>query len=470
MSTPESNVFPVDISDSTEASGDALTSALGSVVNPPTTAEAQSYARKILQKSLSGGPEEGEASLFKDLHTNAENARQALQEARARLMQQQITPREQQMARLAAAFAPTKTGVFGEGLENQFGTEHDLLTQKRQFEAQKGQQDLGLATQLQGVDANVLQAKLALQKIHESQQNTLAGKALTVLGRSISPTKNPGTGANSPIGKMVTDRLGPNALQTPEGQALFDKLLQQKDPAQSGTLNQHDIDLLGDRYYETGQIPAVGMGKDATALRQQIIHSATQRATGLREPLTDTSGQGASAAIAGNAATLKATGATLLDMSKRTAIADASEHTASTNLDLAYNLMTKADQSGSPLINSIQNKIRSGLLGDPDVSAYVNALTTASNEYARVVSMAMGAQGITDAARKEGHDLFNPSLAPDQLRHNLEVARKEMANRTASLHEEITHAKRSLYGIPKPDKGSSPGEGSQDHPDPLGIR
>ena len=162
----------------------------------------------------------------------------------------------------------------------------------------------------------------------------------------------------------------------------------------------------------------------------------------------DANGNGASAAITGNAATNKANTGMLTDMTKRAAVADASEETANNNLQLAQHYMTAADQTGSPIVNAIQNKIRSGVLGDPDVSAYTNALTTAANEYARVISMATGAQGITDAARAEGARLFNPSLAPAQLAQNIQVAQQEMANRTGALHTQIAKGKQNLFSGP----------------------
>lgn len=149
---------------------------------------------------------------------------------------------------------------------------------------------------------------------------------------------------------------------------------------------------------------------------------------------------------AANPTDTKAQTATLVDMTKRTSVADSSEQTALKNLGLAREMLQKADQTGSPLANSIQNKIRSGLFGDPDVSAYQNAISTARNEYARVISMATGAQGITDYAMREGQKLFPDDLAPAQFETNFNVAAREMANRTGSMHDQIAQAKSKLHG------------------------
>lgn len=264
---------------------------------------------------------------------------------------------------------------------------------------------------------------------------------------AVPPGMAPPTVMQTPLGEAQTAAAGANA-QLHTAQATNPAAFH---PGAGATapLSQQAIDLMGDRFFETGQLPSTGMGNAGMELRKQILQSATARATGQRGPLTDQGGNGASAAIIGNAATAGAGKSVVTDMSKRAAIADSSEQTAANNLQLAASYLTKADQTGSPIINTIQNKIRSGVLGDPDVSAYTNALETASNEYARVISMATGASGITDAARAEGQRLFNPNMAPAQLQSNIDVALKEMNNRTGSLHDQIATARKGLFGGPQ---------------------
>jgi len=207
MSAFDAEVSPEDVSDAADNSSDsgsAITSALSSIAIPPTTAEAQSYARKILDRSLSGASESGEQSLFKDLQSNAEGARAALRQARARLLAQQIDPQENRYAQAAAFLAPTRTGTFGENLSNYARTMQEQMAAQRQLEAQKAKGDLDLSLQQQGVDDNLLNARMKLQQLHEQQQGALANHALTTLGRSIS-AKGPGAAAASPFGKIAAD-------------------------------------------------------------------------------------------------------------------------------------------------------------------------------------------------------------------------------------------------------------------------
>lgn len=258
----------------------------------------------------------------------------------------------------------------------------------------------------------------------------------------------------------------PNVRQTPEAAAQtenFKAQAAQHTATAAGTSSLSDDAAYNAavKYNLTGQLPSMGMGQSAAADRKKVLDFAAQQSVNPNwhppswdaaaapgaAPATHPSLANATTPI-GAAATTKANTSMLTDMTKRTAIADSSEETANTNLQLALHYLKGADQTGSPLINAVQNKIRSGLFGDPDVSAYTNALTTAANEYARVISMATGATGITDQARAEGQRLFSPGMAPAQLEANIQVAQQEMANRTGSLHSQVAHAKTSL-GTPQ---------------------
>jgi hypothetical protein len=229
------------------------------------------------------------------------------------------------------------------------------------------------------------------------------------------------------------------------------------------------------KYNHFGVLPPMGMGASAAADRKKVLDfAAFQSVDPNWHPPSWDGPQGAAPPsgtlpptatgappiqhptlataldTAGNASDSKAQTSTLTDMTKRTSIADSSEQTALKNLDVARKALAEADQTGSPLANTIVNKIRGGLFGDPQVSAYHNALSTARNEYARVISMATGAQGITDHAMKEGLKLFPDDLAPAQFESNYAIAQQDMANRTAAMHDQIAKAKATLHGAPAP--------------------
>lgn len=283
----------------------------------------------------------------------------------------------------------------------------------------------------------------------------------------------------------------PPVVESPMGQAKIDasNALAGLHGTQAHNAANPDATSLNDdaafnaaiRYNSTGTMPTLG-GNSAIGDRRKILQFAANLtmnpgwsppswsadgSPGATPPQHPTAAQATAPVV--TAATNKANTSSLMDMTKRTAIADSSEQTAAANLKLAQHYLTNTDQTGSPLINSVLNKIKSGIMGDPDVSAYTNALTTAANEYARVVSMATGAQGITDAARKEGQALFNSNLAPDQIAANIKVALKEMGNRTGSMHTQIHLLQQGIAGGAD-TSAAPPAAGGAPNNDPLGIR
>lgn len=158
-------------------------------------------------------------------------------------------------------------------------------------------------------------------------------------------------------------------------------------------------------------------------------------------------------ATAANPSANKASTAALADMTKRAAVADSSEATTQANLGVVQHYMTDLDPSGAPLWNKIQYALQNNLAGDHDLSAFQTSLTTARDEYARVISMATGAQGITDSARAEGLKLFPDNLSPAMFKGSYDAALQDMSNRTASLHSQIAAQKHNLFtpGAQAPD-------------------
>src|SRR5580692_1430140 len=152
--------------------GKAIAGALGQLVNPTTTDEAKGYARKFLDRNLSGEETEGEAPILTGLEKNAAAARAALQKARQSLMQQQAVAKQNderdRYLQMAQSFgAPTKSGSFFENLSNYAGGERERMQAQQKQAQQFAGQGLNLDMQDSDVDQNVLNARLQLQKLHE---------------------------------------------------------------------------------------------------------------------------------------------------------------------------------------------------------------------------------------------------------------------------------------------------------------
>ena len=140
-------------------------------------------------------------------------------------------------------------------------------------------------------------------------------------------------------------------------------------------------------------------------------------------------------------------------LERQRTLVGAFEKTAIKNMDLAVRLGKKVGRSGSPIVNEGLIAFKKNILGDPDTTAFVNAIIASRTEYAKVLSGATGAAGITDSARTEAKELFDSAFNQETLERVVEVARQEMTNRMDSFAEqkkEFTIGKRKVdFGRPE---------------------
>src|ERR1017187_8666694 len=221
----------------------------------------------------------------------------------------------------------------------------------------------------------------------------------------------------------------------------------------AGEPSQLDIDTMADKYNVTGALPALGMG--ASALRMKILTSAAAAARGERPLVGQTGGPPGGPSAAGgqaaNSASFNSSKSAMAALQKQSALVDAYEKTAGMNLDLANSFVNgpgkTLDETGSPLLNRALLHFQQHITGDPATQQFVNALTTSRDEYARVISAATGAQGITDAGRTEAQNLFPDSISPQQLGPAILTAKQEMENRSQGQHAQLEVLKQHIANI-----------------------
>jgi hypothetical protein len=203
-------------------------------------------------------------------------------------------------------------------------------------------------------------------------------------------------------------------------------------------LDPETMDLVAQDYLKTGKLPPLYRDNQT---KMKIMNRAAQ--------LAKANGDDASAAIIGRQ-TFGANRASLNKVSAQKNMVGAFEKTFQKNLDLALSMSDKVDRTGSPLINKALISWKTGVAGDPETKGYINALTTARDEYAKILSGATGAAGITDAGRKEAEELFSKIDSPETLKYVAEVARQETGNRMTSFDEQINELTGAM-GNAKPD-------------------
>lgn len=174
-----------------------------------TTAEAQTYARKFLDKSLAGN-DQSERAILGEMSANSQRAIQALRQAQQSMMGAQYDPRLKYLAAAQALGEPTKSGSTSEGLGRMFGAAGEQLRNEQQFNLDRMKAILGYQQQIAEAPDAITKAKMELQKLHETQEGPLTKEALQVMGRSIVPGQ---VAASSPNAKVA---LGEGyALGTP---------------------------------------------------------------------------------------------------------------------------------------------------------------------------------------------------------------------------------------------------------------
>jgi hypothetical protein len=321
---------------------------------------------------------------------------------------------------------------------------------------------------------DVVQAFQGLQTLHakqtiqdhnaspEAQQeaaNSIAGKiapAATALPPEyqVAPGARPLVTGESPLGAAQVQNLNATAVLH-DAQATNPAAFGHADQSAgaAGGPSQLDIDTMADKYNITGALPALGMG--ASPLRMKILTSAAAAARGERPLVGQTGappgGPSAAGGQAANSASFNSSKSAMAALQKQSALVDAYEKTAGMNLDLANSFVNgpgkTLDETGSPLLNRALLHFQQHITGDPATQQFVNALTTSRDEYARVISAATGAQGITDAGRTEANNLFPDSISPQQLGPAILTAKQEMENRSQGQHAQLEVLKQHIANI-----------------------
>ncbi len=207
----------------------------------------------------------------------------------------------------------------------------------------------------------------------------------------------------------------------------------------SAGLQGGGLDLAAQTYLQTGTMPS-GLSRVPGA-SLKIVERAAEMAAA--------NGDTAKSAVL-NRQAVSAGKAALSKLTTQKALVGAFEKTAAKNMDLAASLSSQIARTNSPLVNRGIMAFQQGVAGDPETAQFVNALIAARTEYAKVLSGATGAAGITDSARAEANHLFSTATSNETLQAVLKVAKQEMANRMTSFDDQIAEVTASTAGAPVP--------------------
>lgn len=201
-----------------------------------------------------------------------------------------------------------------------------------------------------------------------------------------------------------------------------------------GVLTQGALVNAAAKFNATGQLPPLGMGKQAATQRARILNYAAQLAAG-KTPEEILSTQAAS----------KADQAALTNLEKQSAMIHAFESTALRNGALALRYAIDAGLGSAPIFNKWVNAGRKAT-GDPKIATFQATLDNFIDEYAKVLSGSMGNTPISDAARSSAHSRINSAMSLDQLTQVMGALRNEMENRRSGLEAQRAKLLRSISG------------------------
>ncbi len=317
-----------------------------------------------------------------------------------------------------------------------------------------------------GVDPNAPLPRSAIPRLAAAMAQFESGGSPTAISNR---NNNPGNikAAGGGFRKFDTPQQGQAAMQgllaryMARGQTTIKSIIEGV-PAKSGgpmtikgqpkpedaatPLDAQGLEFVAQQVANGGDMPALGMGKQAAVMRAKIISRAAQIAKG----------NGLSGAdMPGVIADRKANAATLTTLTRMNGQVLQAEGTASRNADQVLRTMDKgAAGSGVPILNAWIQHGRSGVGGSPDVAAFDVAINTLANEYAKVITSSSGGGGVTsDSARHEAMALINRAMTPTQLRSVITQMRTDMGNRKAALTEQINATKTALRAAGSGNQG-----------------
>jgi hypothetical protein len=202
-------------------------------------------------------------------------------------------------------------------------------------------------------------------------------------------------------------------------------------PLPGGAMSEDAKDMAAQMYLQTGNLPSLGMGKDAAELRRDILNRAAALGKGQN--------------VAANKADYGANSAALKQVVGMKNAVEAYESTAGKNLDLFIEQAKNVPDTGIPILNA-PTRALAEKMGSDKVAAYNAARQVAVTEIARVVNNPNLTGQLSDSARNELSS-FNPSSATlAQTLHIAQVLRADMKNRHDSLVEQEKQLKGHLGG------------------------
>lgn len=201
------------------------------------------------------------------------------------------------------------------------------------------------------------------------------------------------------------------------------------------------IDFYAQKVAAGGDMPTLGMGKQAALMRQAILARAAKIQTG----------QGMTGADSNLLhADVKTATTALAGLQKTRNSLDPYLQTFDGNVAQVQALAPKGVAGGIPVFNRWVQAGRTGIKGDPDVAKFNVAINAVANENAKIMSGATGGAVSSDSARNEAMSLINNAQTYPQLMAALQQMQTDTRIRVKSLDDRQAALRAQISGKPAP--------------------
>lgn len=170
-------------------------------------------------------------------------------------------------------------------------------------------------------------------------------------------------------------------------------------------------------------LPALGMGKQATNLRTQIMNRAAEMYKGMDLPKQQ--------------AVYAATKQSLAKMQVQADAVEAFESTALKNLDVFIDAAKKVVDTGSPFLNTNLRTMNEKLFGDPKMAAFNAARRVAIPEFAKILANPGLSGQLSDSARHEVEEIVEKGATLKQLYAVATTLKTDATNRRESYADQM---------------------------------
>jgi hypothetical protein len=158
---------------------------------------------------------------------------------------------------------------------------------------------------------------------------------------------------------------------------------------------------------------------------------------------------------------VQADASSLKNLQKNFDQVSAFEGTATKNLDLFVDKLSKIPDLGSKFANVPMRMIDSKMIGSDNYQAMKAAQQTAAAEAAKVLSSANASGVLSDTQKKEAEEMLSGNLSLSAAKKVVATLKQDFANRHQSYQEQIGQIQNRMKGTTQPSDAGGPPAGAK---------